>query len=718
MFVLCLQLKLSKNVLIKAMSNIRPFLIFTNIFTTRFLLPFRLLSTITLFLGLSILLLISSDTANAQTLLDTGAAMSIGSEMEGGGAKSATKPAPRGGAVGKLGEANAQRNAEINNAATPAGESSETTPAAGNAGGGNAAAPIKKSQGDILKDGWWGPGGYFSPIKLPLYIVVFLIWVGCASWLNSDQERLKKESREALNFLYLMLYVVLGTILFFVPIFWVAFPITVLIGIVPVMIYVVKRNKPLPPHEKVLTGEHLFYLYAVAMNKIGVKIKVKKRQSYQTGASIEMETVGKNIDPKILQGRLIVARNSPGYNLFRENVYNALTSNATSMMFDFTPERTAIRHQVDGVWLDLAPIPRVIEKGKTKDNLEEMLESAKLLIGANPNDRRSRQIGIFVAALGGGKKKKKYEAEFVSQGTKTGEAVMIQFTASKVPFKNLNELGMRPEAQPKLIEQLNARQGIFVVSAPPANGLRSSMDVFTRLCDRFTRDVVNIEDTASPTEVIENILLARYDSSKGETPLTALPDALFKEPHALIVRDMSSLETLQLCCQEVDMHRLFITTTRAKDGVEAIFRFLATKITPQQFISKLNGVINQRLIRKLCPVCKEPYQPAPQLLQQLGLRPDQVKEFYRTRTPLSESEERKRGICPNCNGIGYRGRTALFELLVLSDSVRELILSNPNPNLIRQQFTKEGQTSFLYEGIHLLIKGETTVEEFSRVMKM
>ncbi|MDR0704113.1 MAG: Flp pilus assembly complex ATPase component TadA [Planctomycetaceae bacterium] len=649
--------------------------------------------------------------------MDTGAAMSIGTEMDAGGAQSATKQAPRGGTIQKIGEANAQRNAELNNAATPA--AGENVPAgnapAENIAGGNAAIPVQKS--DILKDGWWGPGGYISSIKLPLYIFVFFIWVGCASWMNSDQERLKKESRETLNFLYLILYVVLGTVFFFVPIFWVAFPATLLLCIVPVMVYVVKRNKPLPPHEKVLTGEHLYYLYAVVMNKIGVKIKVKKRLSYQIGPSIEMESAGKNIDPKILQGRLIVARNAPGYNLFRESVFDALTSNATSMMFDFTPERTSIRHQVDGVWLDMAPIPRVIEKGKNKDVFEEMLESAKLLIGTNPNDRRSRQTGTFIAILGG-KKRKKYEAEFISQGTKTGEAVMIQFTASKVPFKNLNELGMRPEIQPKLMEQLNARQGIFVVSAPSANGLRSSMDVFTRLCDRFTRDVVNIEDAASPTEAIENVLLAQYDSAKGETPLTVLPDVLFKEPHALIIRNMSSLETLQLCCQEADMHRLFITTIRAKDGVEAILRFLATKITPQQFISRLNGVINQRLIRKLCPACKEPYQPTPQLLQQLGLRPDQAKEFYRTRTPLPEPEERKRGICPKCNGIGYRGRTALFELLVMSDSVRELILSNPNPNLIRQQFAKEGQTGFLYEGIHLLIKGETTVEEFSRVMKM
>ena len=616
--------------------------------------------------------------------------------------------------ISDLREAKEQRDAEMNEIAGEApGEKKADAPPE--------AAPVPapvRNIGDILQDGWWGPGGYFSPIKIALFILVFFCWTGCASWVNADQERLKKEGRETLNFVFLFLFLGLGGALFFVPIFWVSFSCVFLLWLVPTMVYVVKRNAPLPPHQKVLTGEHLYFLFAVAMNKIGVKITVKQRMGYESGPGIEMEAIGRNIDPKVLQGRLILARNSPGYNDFRQAVYDAITYNATSLMFDFTPERTAVRHQVDGVWLDLAPIPRVIEKGKTKDAMEELLEAAKILVGANPADRRSRQGGSFIAALGHGKKKTKFEAEFLSQGTKTGEAVMIQFSRSKVPFKDLTQLGVRPEVQPKIMANLNARQGIFVVAAPPANGLRSTMDVFSRVCDRFTRDVVNIEDSSAPSEPIENIILAQYDSTKGETPMKVLPDILFKEPHCLIVRDMSNLEVMNLCCKEVDQNRLFITMIRAKDGVEAILRFLALKTPPQQFISKLNAVVSQRLIRKLCPDCKEPYQPAPQLLQQLGLRPDQVKELYRTRTPLPEHEEKKRGICETCNGIGYRGRTALFELIEISDSFRELVLSNPNPAILRQQLVKERQSSFAQEGIYLLMKGETTVEEFSRVMKM
>jgi type IV pilus assembly protein PilB len=130
-------------------------------------------------------------------------------------------------------------------------------------------------------------------------------------------------------------------------------------------------------------------------------------------------------------------------------------------------------------------------------------------------------------------------------------------------------------------------------------------------------------------------------------------------------------------------------------------------------------VVCQRLIRLLCPDCKEAYAPDPKVLQQLRLNPSQVQELYRTRTPLpTPHEEAKRGICQKCHGVGYYGRTALFELLTVSDSVKALLISNADAVTIRQQLSKEGQETFLHEGIRLLLKGDTAVEELSRVLKM
>jgi hypothetical protein len=344
---------------------------------------------------------------------------------------------------------------------------------------------LQKISDDLFNNGgWWGPGGYFSPIKLPLYIIVFLIWLATASWINADQERLKKENREMFNLVYLLLYGVLGTGIFFIPLFPVAFSLTVLICFVPSLTYVVIRNQSLPPGEQVLTREHLWFLFAVTMGKVGVKIQHGPRAVYTGGPPVDLEPIAQGVDPHALQARLILARNAAGYNLLRENIHDAVESRATAIRFDFSPEQTKIWHQVDGTWLELMPIPRRLGRSKEKDIYEEMQEAVKKLVGGNHEDRRSKQGGKFKVIIGSSKKKgkqKKFEADYVSQGTPTGEAAMIQFQAQTVPFKTLDEIGVRKEMQPKFLEQINGKKGIVLVSAPPTHGLRSTITVFSKV---------------------------------------------------------------------------------------------------------------------------------------------------------------------------------------------------------------------------------------------
>ncbi|MDR1478629.1 MAG: Flp pilus assembly complex ATPase component TadA [Planctomycetaceae bacterium] len=576
----------------------------------------------------------------------------------------------------------------------------------------------KKVLEQVINTGWRGTGWYMSPIKLGLYIFIFFFWAFSASWMNGDMERLENPSRTLYNTGYMALYVFIGTGIMFIPIFWVAFPMIFLISFVPISIYVVNRNAVVPPHEQVLTPEHIKFVFAQWLKMIGVKVKVKKR-TYEAGPPIEFEASGKGVDAKTLTGRLIIARNAAGYNELRQQVCDAIMNEATSLMIEFTADKTLIKHLVDGVWLELPPFPRGQDKNKVKDRFDEMLEAVKILVGAAPDNRRARQEGSFVALIGSyyAKKKTRYEVKFLSQGTQAGESALLMFTAAKVPFKTIAALGVRPDLEQKILGLMNGRQGLIVVSAPPASGLRSSIDVFSRVCDRFTRDVVNIEDAINPSEEIENISMVRYDSSKGESPLDVLPNVLFKEPTAVIVRDMTALPTLELCCKDIANGRLFITMIRSKDVVEAILKLLATNITPQSFLQPLTAVMGQRLVRKLCPDCKEPYRPSPQLLQQLGLNPANVQQLFRTRTPLPEAEEKKRGICQTCNGIGYHKRTVLLEMIEMNDSIRGFIISNPNHAAIKQFLQKSGHRGILQEGIGLVVRGETTVEELSRVLK-
>lgn len=581
---------------------------------------------------------------------------------------------------------------------------------------------LKTISDEIMQEGWWGQSGYFSPVKLPLYMLIFILWTGSASWINADQERLKKLNRELFNIIYCGIYLVLGTAVFFIPIFWAAFPLTLGLCFIPAIVYVVVRNKPLPPGDRVMTPEHLWFLFAESMGKIGIKIPHTSRKPYEGGPPVDLQPLGKGIDQKILTGRLILARNAPGYNLLRECLYDAVHSRATAVRFDFSPEQTKIQHRVDGTWLNLVPVPRTLGKSKDKDIYEEMLDSVKKLVGGKPEDRRSRQSGTFRAVIGNPQVKsklKKFDIEFVSQGTPTGEAAMLQMQSKSITFKTLDELNIRSELQPKIMEIINAKKGIALIAAPPEHGLRTSVFVFAKVCDRFTRDVANIEEAGAGTEPIENVSMNTYDASKGETPFKHVADLVFKGISLLIIRELSDTATLEKCSESLsEEDRLFLLTVRAKDSVAAVSKILSYNVPPPLMIPHLNAVICQRLIRTLCPACKEAYTPDTNVLQQLRLNPKQVTQLYRKRTPLPPHEESKRGICPKCHGVGYYGRVPLIEILMLSDEIKALFLANSPPEVVRQQMNKEKQVSFLQEGIRLLIKGDTSVDELSKTLKM
>jgi len=574
---------------------------------------------------------------------------------------------------------------------------------------------LKKESAKYAKNaeqnGWIGSGNYLSITKIILFLLVFWMWVLTTDWANSDAELLKNPDRFFWNSVNFFPFTVLGTVFFYLPVpnpilFFISYPLTILTWLVPLFCYISVRNKPLPPYEKVMTYDHIKYLFAVALSKIGIKIKVAKKMSYQVGPPIEIEATGLNIDNPTLNARTVLARNHEGFNDLRKIVYDALERRADGIMFEFQAEQTLVRELIDGVWIDAAPLLK--ERGPLLNT------SIKYLIGGNPEEFRKRQFGSFVATV---KKKTKFTTDFVIQGTPTGEEKgIITFVIQKVPFNSLEELGMRPEMQDKVKSLVNAPTGLVVFSAAPANGLRSTMNVVSRTADRFTRDFATVEDVQNPYQVVENVVLNQYDSRKGETPMTVLPDVFFREPHALLIRDLINTEVFELCCNEIENNRLIITTIRAKDAADAMIRLLAMRIQPSLFASSITAVVSQRLIRKLCPDCKEVFEPQPALLQRLGLPPGRITELYRVRSAPQPGEKRK--PCLTCNDIGYSGRTALYEIIEVNDEIRKILVANPTVEAIRKAATQSGQKGFLFEGSLLIAKGITSVEELSRVMKM
>jgi type II secretory ATPase GspE/PulE/Tfp pilus assembly ATPase PilB-like protein len=207
--------------------------------------------------------------------------------------------------------------------------------------------------------------------------------------------------------------------------------------------------------------------------------------------------------------------------------------------------------------------------------------------------------------------------------------------------------------------------------------------------------------------------------------MKVLPQVLLKQPEVLCVPEIADGETLNLVIDQcIDEDRKGIVSLRAKEAMEGVLRLLMLKPDPEKFAKVLGSVVNQRLIRKLCDACRESFQPAPDVLQRLGIPPGKVNVLYREKQPLPpgvEPPKPKKGdpplICPKCKGIGYYGRTAIFEILVVDDKLREAIIKQPKIETLRQVARQSGNWGLQEEGILMLAQGTISFTELQRVLK-
>lgn len=201
--------------------------------------------------------------------------------------------------------------------------------------------------------------------------------------------------------------------------------------------------------------------------------------------------------------------------------------------------------------------------------------------------------------------------------------------------------------------------------------------------------------------------------------MTVLPKLMLKEPEVLVMPNLVNGETAEFLCDQANKHKkLVFAAVPAKEAVEALLRVLLLKVPAESFAKAVHAVVNQRLIRKLCENCKQPYEPPPQLLQRLGIPPGRVTTLYREWQPTGDEKEDKKFVdCETCGGIRYRGRTAIFEFLSVDDSIRQVLVKQPKLEVLRKYARQAGCRSMQEEGILLVARGVTSLNELQRVLK-
>jgi type II secretory ATPase GspE/PulE/Tfp pilus assembly ATPase PilB-like protein len=244
--------------------------------------------------------------------------------------------------------------------------------------------------------------------------------------------------------------------------------------------------------------------------------------------------------------------------------------------------------------------------------------------------------------------------------------------------------------------------------------------------DKFVRDWVSIEPKKDQEPEIINVTAYYYGTEAGELPEEVFNKVRLKQPDVYVMPSLINSEvTSELLSQITQEKKHAVTRIVANDAIDAVIQLLtANPKHAKQLVSVLQGVLNQRLIRRLCDNCKQPYQPAPQLLQKLGIPAGRVTKLYNpTIPPPPDQRVDAKGnpieieICKRCNGRGYLGRLAIFELLTIKEPMRQAILKFASkPDELRAFAKQQGHLGFQEEGILACALGVTSLQEVQRLL--
>jgi type II secretory ATPase GspE/PulE/Tfp pilus assembly ATPase PilB-like protein len=545
---------------------------------------------------------------------------------------------------------------------------------------------------------------FFWPKLLGIWLL-FVIWVKSADWVNRDTQIFDLGYGKWNPIIYFPVVAVL--LLFVFPVvvgfanFWLALgllSVTYLATFVP---YVVVRNQAVQLHEKVFTPDWFRYEIAHVGSKIGLKISAERLAEYEKGAPVELMAIGA-AEERDNQANLITARQSPGYLVVKELVADMADRRSDRAILDYTQQSVVVRQHIDGVWHN--------SEARDRESGDVMLAVMKTLANLSATERRKKQEGKFAAKY----KDHSYVCPITSQGVPTGERVVVQLLGGyQRSFKSYEDLGMRT----KLAEQWSALmardKGMLIIAALPEGGLTTLTDVSLAETDRLLRDFAAIEEEQHRERDIENIEVTTYSAAKGETPATILPSLIRKYPNVYVLREFTDPAAAKMLLDEVrDEDRLVVTNVRAKEAPEALLRMLQQKVPQRDFAEVVTAVICTRLVRKLCDACKVAYAPTPDLLKKLGIPAGKVEALYRA--PKPEEIEKP---CPECGNLGFKGRIGLFELLVVDDKIREILVKRPQLDLLRKVARQGDMRTFQEEGLLLVAKGVTSLAELQRILK-
>ena len=365
----------------------------------------------------------------------------------------------------------------------------------------------------------------------------------------------------------------------------------------------------------------------------------------------------------------------------------AIGARASDIHFEPFESEFKIRYRVDGALYEMDPPPFRLAL--------PVISRVKVMANLNIAERRLPQDGRIQREING----RQVDLRVSTLPTAFGESVVLRVLDRSSVNLELETLGMPDDIMAYILEVIERPNGIFIVTGPTGSGKTTTLYSCLRKINTIDSKLLTAED---PVEYeIDGIIQVPINDSIGLSFSRVLRAFLRQDPDRILVGETRDTETAQIAIQASLTGHLVFTTLHTNDSTGAVTRLMDMGIEPFLISASLECVLAQRLIRKICANCRTPYQPSEQVLASIGLAPHDIgdKSFHYGKG------------CEVCNHTGYKGRKGIYELLKISDPIREMINNREPGILIRQKAIELGMTTLRQDGMRSIYDGITTIEE-------
>ncbi len=453
------------------------------------------------------------------------------------------------------------------------------------------------------------------------------------------------------------------------------------------------RDWPLLRTLRKVLGVHLSPLLARRDEILRVVNTAYENQTGQAQQAIEQvngQDLMQELQHVANEDLLDVDSRAPVIKLVNLMLFEAVKRRASDVHIQPYEDRLVVRLRIDGVLYDVFSPPKALQ--------EEILSRVKIMGQMNIAERRLPQDGRATVEVG----QRVIDLRIATLPTTFGERAVIRLLDKSNRLYRLDDLGMPEPVRDGYKKLINQDHGIVLVSGPTGSGKSTTLYAALQEINSQEMNILTLED---PIEYrLEGISQTQISEKKGMTFATGLRNVLRQDPDVIMVGEIRDGETAHMAIQSALTGHLVFSTLHTNDAAGAVARMLDLGVEPYLLASSLLGVLAQRLVRRVCPLCRRPYEPSQAELEHWGLAKERrAMSFFRG------------AGCDECMNTGFRGRLGIFELLTIDENIRELILQRAKASSIASVGLESGMITLREDGVRKTCSGETTMDEILRV---